>query len=163
MQFQIKALPAQEFAAFFGVSDGALAERGTMRVVADKSPGFPCRVSLRDAAVGETLLLLNYEHQKAATPYRASHAIFVREGAEEAQLAEGEIPILFRYRLMSIRAFSEAGLLVDADVAEGAELEKPIAAMLENPEVGYLHLHYAKPGCYAARVNRAPTRTTAKP
>jgi hypothetical protein len=54
-------------------------------------------------------------------------------------------------------------LLVDADVAEGAELEKPIAAMLENPEVGYLHLHYAKPGCYAASVNRAPTRTTAKP
>jgi len=155
MQFQIHALPAQEFAAFFGVSDDALAERGIMRVVADKSPGFPCRVSLRDASVGEPLLLLNYEHQKAATPYRASHAIFVREHAVQAELAEGEIPLLFRHRLMSIRAFSDAGLMVDADVAEGTDLEKPIAEMLANPEVVYLHLHYAKPGCYAARVDRA--------
>lgn len=155
MRFQIQALPAQEFAAFFGVSDQALTERGILRVVANKSPGFPCRVSLRDASVGETLLLLNYEHQKAATPYRASHAIFVREHAEQAQLAEGEIPTLFRHRLISIRAFSDAGLMVDADVAEGAELEKPIATMLANPEVAYLHLHYAKPGCYAARVDRA--------
>ena len=155
MQFQIQALPAQEFAALFGVSHDALAERRIMRVIADKSPGFPCRVSLRDASVGETLLLLNYEHQKAATPYRASHAIFVREHAVQAELAEGEVPVLFRHRLMSIRAFSEAGLMVDADVAEGADLEKPIAAMLANPEVGYLHLHFAKPGCYAARVDRA--------
>jgi hypothetical protein len=159
MQFQIQALPAQEFDAFFGLSDGALAEHGIMRVVADKSPGFPCRVSLRDASVGETLLLLNYEHQKAATPYRASHAIFVRENALQARLAEGEVPLLFRHRLMSIRAFSESGLMVDADVAEGDELEKPISGMLANPEVGYLQLHYAKPGCYAARVDR----TVAKP
>jgi Protein of unknown function (DUF1203) len=163
MQFQIQALPAHEFAAFFGASDEVLAERGVMRVVTDKSPGFPCRVSLRDASVGETLLLLNYEHQKAATPYRASHAIFVREHASQDQLAEGEIPLLFRHRLMSIRAFSDAGLMLDADVVEGVELEKPIAAMLENPEVGYLHLHYAKPGCYAARVNRATPCTPAKP
>ena len=163
MQFQINALPVQDFAALFGASDGELAERGIMRVTADKSPGFPCRISLRDADIGETVLLLNYEHQKAETPYRASHAIFVREHAVQAQLAEGEIPVLFRHRLMSIRAFSEAGLMVDADVTEGVELEKPIAAMLAIPEVAYLHLHYAKPGCYAARVDRAPTRTPAKP
>jgi hypothetical protein len=155
MQFQIHALPAQQFAALFGAADATLAEQGIMRVVADKSTGFPCRVSLRDASVGETLLLLNYEHQTAPSPYRASHAIFVREHASQAQLAEGEIPVLFRHRLMSIRAFSDAGLMLDADVAEGTELQKPIAAMLANPEIAYLHLHYAKPGCYAARVERS--------
>jgi hypothetical protein len=27
--------------------------------------------------------------------------------------------------------------------------------MLADPHVAYLHAHYAKPGCYAARIDRA--------
>ncbi len=155
MQFQIHALPAHTFATFFGGTDSDLAERGIIRVTADKSPGFPCRVSLRDAAIGESLLLLNYEHQPAPTPYRATHAIFVREHAEQAYPAPGEVPLLFRHRIMSIRAFDAAGMMLAAEIAEGTDLERPITAMLTNPEITYLHLHFAKPGCYAARVDRA--------
>jgi hypothetical protein len=155
MQFQIHALSPQPFCHLFGRPDSDLAGRGVIRIVADKSTGFPCRISLRDADIGETLLLLNYEHQPAPTPYRASHAIFVCEHAEQANLAPGEIPLLFRERLLSIRAFNEAGMMLGADVAEGVDLDKPIAAMLATPEVSYLHLHYAKPGCYAARVTPA--------
>lgn len=154
MKFQIRALPATPFQPLFGQSDAFLADQAVVRVTATKSPGFPCRVSLVDATVGETLLLLNYEHQAAATPYRASHAIFVREGAIEARPAPGDIPDVLRRRLLSVRAFDAADMMLDADVTDGTTLKTLIAHMFADPAVAYLHLHNAKPGCYAARVER---------
>jgi hypothetical protein len=150
MNFQIQALPAARFQPLFGQPDTFLAAQGVVRVTATKSPGFPCRVSLMDATEGETLLLLNYEHQSAPTPYRASHAIFVREGAIEATPAPGDIPEVLRRRFLSVRAFDASHMMLDADVTEGTTLEPLIARMFADRAVAYLHLHNAKPGCYAA-------------
>ncbi len=155
MSFRISALPAAPFAPLYRLPDAELARRGAIRRVADRQPGFPCRVSLKDADIGDSVLLLNYEHQDAASPYRASHAIYVREGAREATPAVGEVPKLLRSRLLSVRAYDEAGMMVVAELVEGTALEGVIDAMLARPEVAYLHLHNAKPGCYAARVDRA--------
>jgi hypothetical protein len=155
MSFQISGLPVAPFAHLFGLSDAELAAHAALRQTADKSPGFPCRVSLRDAEPGETLLLLNYEHLSVATPYRSRYAIFVREHAEEAKVAVGEVPDVLRRRLLSLRAFDRRGMLLDADVADGREIEPIIERMLDQPEVEYLHAHNAKPGCFAARVDRA--------
>lgn len=155
MNFQISALPLAPFAPLFGLPDAELRARNAERRVVDQHPGFPCRVSLRDAEMGETVLLLNYEHQPAETPYRASHAIFVREGATEARPEPGEVPQVLRLRLLSVRAFDQRGMLLDADVVEGCILEPVIERLLARPDAAYLHLHNAKPGCYAARVDRA--------
>jgi Protein of unknown function (DUF1203) len=155
MNFQITGLPASRFAPLHALKSEELAARGVLRRVADKEPGFPCRVSLRDAAVGETVLLLNYEHLPVASPYRSSHAIFVREGAAEARLDVNEIPLLLQIRLLSVRAFDPGGMMLEADVVPGAELGPAIARMLERGATAYLHVHNAKPGCYAARVDRA--------
>jgi hypothetical protein len=155
MSFRISALPAAPFAPLYGLPVGELARRGIIWRVADRQPGFPCRVSLKDADIGDSVLLLNYEHQDAASPYRASHAIYVREGAREARPAVGEVPKLLRSRLLSVRAYDDAGMMVVAEVVEGTALEGVVDAMLAKPEVAYLHLHNAKPGCYAARVDRA--------
>jgi hypothetical protein len=154
MSVQIRALPAAQFVPLFGQADRALAAQNIVRVTATETPGFPCRVSLVDAEAGEKLLLLNYEHQAAATPYRASHAIFVREGAVEARPGVGEVPEVLRRRLLSVRAFDAAGMMVDADVTEGVALAPVIARLFGRDDVAYLHLHNAKPGCYAARVER---------
>jgi hypothetical protein len=139
----------------FGASAETLATFGIERRVVDCKPGFPCRISLRDAEPGETVLLLNYEHQPANSPYRASHAIFIREHAEQARPAIDEIPDVLSLRLLSVRAFDRAGMMVDADVVAGAELRPVLERLLAMPEVDYLHLHNAKPGCYAARAERA--------
>ncbi len=155
MTFRIHALPAEPFQHLFGASSEALAALGIERRIADCKPGFPCRISLRDAEPGETVLLLNYKHQAANSPYRASHAIYVREHAEQAQPEIGEIPDVLGLRLMSVRAFDRAGMMVDADVVHGAELRPVLERLLAMPEVDYLHLHNAKPGCYAARAERA--------
>jgi len=155
MIFQITGLPLNQFAPLFALSDEELARRDVIRVTANESHGFPCRVSLQDAAVGEQLVLLNYEHLPVATPYRSRHAIYVRQSATEAQLAIDEVPQLLRPRLLSVRAFDAQGMMKAADVAPGTALETLIEQMFSYPAVAFLHVHNAKWGCYVARVDRA--------
>jgi len=154
MAFAICGISPVPFAGLFGLPDADLAARGVVRVTADAKPGFPCRVTLEDADPGENVLLVNYEHQPAATPYRSSHAIFVREGASEAALFVDEVPDSLAGRLLSVRAFDEAGMMVDADCFEGARLSEAISPMLDDPRIAYLHAHNAKRGCFAARIDR---------
>lgn len=155
MSFTVSSLPLEPFAPLFALDDEALAARGALRVVADAPFAFPCRVTLDDAAPGETLILLNHEHQDADTPFRSRYAIYVRETAEGPASTIDALPPALRRRLLSLRGFDAAGMLLDADVVEGATAVPVIERMLENPAVAYLHAHYAKPGCYAARIDRA--------
>jgi hypothetical protein len=155
MHFQISGLPLNSFAPLFALSDEELAHHDAVRVIADRSPGFPCRVSLQDAEVGERLILLNYEHLAIASPYRSRHAIYVRESATEAQLGSDEVPAQLRTRLLSVRAFDGRSMMKGAEVTPGTALERVIELLFSTPDVTYLHIHNAKPGCYAARVDRA--------
>jgi len=155
MGFQISALNVGQFTRLFDLDDEALAMQGVERMVVDSNPGYPCRVSLQDAEVGETVLLMNYEHQPMPTPYRSSHAIFIRERADQAMPPPGEVPSMFRHRLLSVRAFDSTGRIVDADVVDGENLESLIDRMFANDTADHLHIHNARLGCYAASVNRA--------
>lgn len=154
MAYVVSSLPAEPFAPLFSMNEEVLAARGARRVVADAPLGFPCRVSLDDARPGETLILVNYEHQPAATPFRARHAIFVRQGVEPV-VSIGETPPALRRRLLALRAFDSDHMMVAADIVEGAEAGSLIETMFEDPAIAYLHAHYAKWGCYAARIDRA--------
>src|SRR5262249_32651756 len=116
MSFQIRPLPRDAFACLFGLSDQALKARGVVAVTADASRRLPRRVSLADAEPGERVLLVNFEHQPADTPYRSRHAVYVRDGAEQAELSTGEIPELLRRRTLSVRAFDAQGMLINADL-----------------------------------------------
>jgi hypothetical protein len=154
MTFRLSALPYAPFAPLFALADAELPAHRARRVTVGTG-GYPCRVSLTDAAPGETVILVHYEHQPADTPFRAGHAIYVRENAAQAHPAPGAIPALFRTRLLSLRGFDADDMLVAADIAPGEALEPAIEANFADPAVAYLHLHFAKPGCYAARVDRA--------
>ncbi len=154
MSFQLSALSIDRFSHLFGQDRETLAKKGVKRMVADNNPGYPCRVSLQDAEVGEKVLLMNYEHQPMPTPFRSSHAIFVRESASQAIPNKNEIPKMFRHRLLSVRAFDKSGMMIDADVIDGERLGSLIERMLENKSADYLHIHNAKLGCYAALVER---------
>jgi len=151
MPFRLSGLSAEPFRHLFGLSGEALAERGVLRLAADDSA--PCRISLDDAAVGEPVLLIHYEHQPAPSLYRASGPIFVRESAGEATITE-TVPDSFRKRTYSARAYDRDGLMVDAEIGEGTELEALIEQLFARPDVHYLHLHHARRGCYSCRVDR---------
>ncbi|TAJ69526.1 MAG: DUF1203 domain-containing protein [Phenylobacterium sp.] len=155
MSFVVSALPVAPFQPLFTLSDTELAGRGILRRTVD-GPGAPCRVTLADAEPGESVLLLNYEHQPAETPFRSRHAIFVRENAADTSFAPGELPPVFRARkFLSLRAFDASGMMIDADLVPTPELEAAIPRLLADPQVAYLHAHYAGAGCYAARIERA--------
>ena len=153
MNFTVHGLSPEPFIPLFGLSDEDLAKHRARRVIVD-GPGFPERVEMRDAEPGEILLLVNFEHQGADTPYRSSHAIYVREGATKAWSGD-HLPEVMRKRLLSLRGFSSEGLMVDADVVEGREAEPLIERLFADPDVAYIHAHYARPGCYAARIDRS--------
>jgi hypothetical protein len=156
MSYIVSGLPLEPFQDLFGLSDEALAAHGVVRYAVDAPMGFPCRVTLEDAQPGETVLLLNYEHQPAQTPYRSRHAIFVSERATQTRRAVGEIPGALAVRkAISLRAFDAAGMMVAAEIAAGDALEPVIARMFEAPQVAYIHAHNAGRGCYAARIDRA--------
>jgi hypothetical protein len=155
MSYIVSGLPVAPFAPLFGLTDEALAARGAVRVTAGADGFYPCRVSLEDARPGETLLLLNYEHQSAPTPYGSRHAIFVGEGASETGRFVDEMPaILATRRLISLRAFDEAGMMIDADIVPGPEVEGAALRMLTERATAYIHAHNAARGCYAARIDR---------
>ena len=152
MNFIVSGLSPEPFQPLYGLSDEQLKARRARRVVADGS-GYPERVEMRDAKPGETLLLVNYEHQDADSPFRSSHAIYVREGATETWRGNS-IPDVMKRRLLSLRGFSDEGMLIDADVAEGTEAEPLIERLFSNPRIAYIHAHIARPGCYLARIDR---------
>ena len=153
MNFIVTGLSPEPFVPLYRLDGGELAKRRARRVVVD-APGYPERIELRDAEPGETLLLVNHEHQPAVTPYRSSHAVYIREGATDCW-SGAYLPDVARNRLLSLRGFSAEGLMVDADVVEGREAEPLIERLLADPAVAYIHAHYARPGCYAARIDRA--------
>jgi hypothetical protein len=155
MPFLIRSLPKSHFQPFFELSEGERAARHAVGVIANKKPGFPCRVSLMDAEVGEEMILVNYEHQTAGTPFRSSHAVYVRREAHQANLQKDEVPEMLRSRTLSLRAFDGKGMMIAADLVDGLLLEKLIEEMFGDPGVAYIHIHFAKPGCYAARADRA--------
>lgn len=154
MNFRVTGLSPEPFRPLFGLPDEELARRGIRRVVADAPFGFPDRIEISDAAPGESLLLLNYLHQPAATPYRSGHAIFVRERDVAPTDMVGEIPPAMRARPLSLRAFDPDDMMVDADLADGAGAEALIDRLLADERVAYIQAHYARRGCYAGRIER---------
>jgi len=44
---------------------------------------------------------------------------------------------------------------VEAEVTEGALVEATIEQFFRSDSVMYIHIHFARRGCYAARVDRA--------
>lgn len=155
MGFQISALPRARFDAVLGLDDEALARLGARRYVADKKPGFPCRVSLQDAEHGERVILLPFQHQHCGSPYQASGPIFIREAATDAVVSPNVVPELLRARLLSVRAYDAADMLIDAEVVDGVDLDRAIERSLGDGRASYLHVHFARPGCYACRIDRA--------
>lgn len=154
MSFRIVGLDAEDFAPCFFMGDAELRRSGARLVAADAHPGFPCRVSLEDARMGERVLLINFTSHDVANPYRTAHAIYVREGAEQAEPMVDRLPPVFAGRTMSLRGFDEEGMMVRALLAGPGEVEAGIGALFAEPRVACIHAHNAAYGCFAARIER---------
>src|SRR5258708_40151188 len=155
--FRVLGISADVIDQYRHLSDEELQKHRVIRRVADEKPGFPCRVSLVDAEIGESVLLLNFEHLPGLSPYRSVGPIFVRESASETYSKANEIPevLLFPGRLLSVRAYDDKDMLVGADAINGVDIEQSIQRFFGDARVAYINVHNARPGCYACRVVRA--------
>jgi hypothetical protein len=157
MPFTVRGLDPTPFRPLFDLTDDALAARGVRRVRADQSDAYPCRVSLSRVEEGEELLLLNHVHQdRASSPYRASGPVFVGRSAQAPAVFEGRLPPMLQDRLLSLRAYDADAFIVEAEVAEGPAVEEVLRRFLADLRVAVVDLHFARRGCFAARVERAP-------
>ena len=155
MHFRISGIDPAPFQHLFAMSDDELARHRAKRYIADSKPGYPCRISLADAEPGERVILAPFAHQTAATAYQSAGPIFVRESARERFEAVDEVPEQLATRLLSLRGYDASGMMIDADVVEGRELRGQIKRFFENEDIAYIHAHFARRGCYAARIDRA--------
>ena len=153
--FQFVALPIENFSHLFAMNDAELESHGARRVSADSHPGYPCRVSLTDASVGERVVLTPFRHHDVTSPYQSAGPIFVRENAQTSKPPVNEIPVMFHHRLLSVRAYDEAAMMKSAKVIEGAALEETIRDFFTAESISYLHIHNAGPGCFNCMVQRA--------
>lgn len=155
MNFRIKALDDREFFALFNLGNSELEKIGAVKMIVDEFPGFPCRVSLEDAEIGEEVILLPYQHHKTNSPYQSSGPIFVRKIAKSSIYEINEIPKMFNHRLLSLRGYDKNAIMKDASVIEGNNLKEQIFKIFENDDIQYIHIHNARPGCYNCLVERA--------
>ena len=155
MSFVVTGLPVETFSQLFGLSPRALARRGAVRVTAEPGGRYPCRVTLADAAPGDTLLLVNHESHSVATPYRSAYAIYVNETAKESLRFEDELPPVLRGRPIALRVFDKEGMLIGAQLALHDDVREAVERAFSDPEAAYIHAHNAAAGCYAARIDRS--------
>jgi hypothetical protein len=153
--FHVRALPRAEVEPWLKLDDMELAKRDARWMVADAAPGYPCRVSLTDAEVGERVLLFPYAHHDIASPYKGAGPIFVRERAKTATFAVNEVPTMLRHRQLSFRGYDQSGMMLATQVSQGDAFEEVIEGMLKSREIAYIHVHNAGPGCFNCEVRRA--------
>ena len=145
--FQIKAI-REDFNHLFSLSDSQLREQGARKILVDNYPGFPCRISLVDAPIGEEVVLLPFKHHNTDSPYQASGPIFVRKNVIAPELEVNEIPKILHHRFLSLRGYDSSGMMIETDTCHGSDVQSKLQTIFENSEVSYVHIHNAKPGCY---------------
>jgi len=151
--FKISAI-SNTYKPLFELTSEELAEKNIVKMVVDTNPGFPCRVSLEDAEIGEEVLLLSLEYHKTTSPYRATGPVFIRKNAIKADLAVNEIPKMLFQRQQTLRVYDSNGMMIAAKSPSAKETRKEIEALLMNSKASYIQIHNTNPGCYNCVVNR---------
>ncbi|HEX6661870.1 MAG TPA: DUF1203 domain-containing protein [Sphingomicrobium sp.] len=154
MTYRVVGLDPEPYRPLFGLPEDKLAERGIVRMTVTEKPSFPCRVSLTDRDLGESVLLLNHVSHDVANPYRASHAIFVTEGSEKAAEYVDEVPPVFEPRVLSLRGFDRDGMMAEAILTQPGEADAGIRKLFANPAIVTIHAHNATRGCFSAKIER---------
>jgi hypothetical protein len=153
MTYRITGLDPAPYKPLFGLSDEELSARGVVRMTVSDN-GYPCRVSLTDRALGESVLLVNHVSHDVANPYRASHAIFVTETEQRPAEYVDQVPPVFGPRVLSLRGFDKDGMMVDAILTQPGEADAGIRRLFGDPAIESIHAHNATRGCFAAKIER---------
>lgn len=154
MDFRITGLSLEPFRYLFDIPDHELSKYRARRIIADADRGYPDRIEMCEAKIGERVLLLNHVCQPADTPYYATHAIYIRESAVKTYDRINEVPSVMRTRLLSLRSFDSTGAIVDSEVVQGTAIEPAIVRLFSHQRAATIYAHNAGHGCYSGRIDK---------
>ncbi|MEL6968992.1 MAG: DUF1203 domain-containing protein [Bacteroidota bacterium] len=153
--FQVVGLPITLLEELHTLSTEDRKARGIQKCIVDAKPGYPCRLSLADAEVGEEVFLLPYRHHSVDSPYQAAGPVFIRATGQEAALPPNELPEMLKHRFLSLRIYDENAMMIGAQTLEGTGLAEAIQTIFCAPTANYIQVHNARPGCYNCEIRRA--------
>ena len=122
--------------------------------VADEKPSYPCRQCLRDAEVGEELMLVSYDPFEIDSPYRSASPIFLHRHPCPPPAELHALPEQITIRQLSVRAFDGDALMIDAAIIDGGQLGATLERLFDNESCDHVHVHNATRGCWAVRIDR---------
>lgn len=138
------------------VAAAELRALGGQRYIADAKPGYPCRQCLRDAEIGEALILVSHDPFTIDTPYRSRSPIFLHEQTCTPPSDLDGLPDQLTQRQLSVRAFDDNALMIDAAVIDGTALDDQLQRFFADDATNQVHIHNATRGCWATSVTRTP-------
>lgn len=154
INFQVTNIQLKDIQTFLNAEEMNFENLNVKKMIVDEKPGYPCRLSLEDAEIGEEVLLLPYEHHKVNSPYQSSGPVFIRTNAKEANLNQNEIPMMLHHRLLSVRVYDVNAMMIDARTIKGEQLEATTQDVFSNIAAKYIQVHNSGPGCYNCQINR---------
>jgi len=128
---------------------------GAKKIKVDQRPGYPCRLSLQDAEVGETVILFTYPHHQVDSPYKSAGPVFVRMNGEAAKLPNNTLPKMLEHRFLSLRVYDEDAMMIGSTTVAGNSLSTTINELFSDANAKYIQVHNAGPGCYNCEIRRA--------
>ena len=146
--FTVHALPED-------VADEARRSPGAVPAVAGDGP-YPVRCCLRDVDDAAAVVLASVMPFRGESPYAARSPVYLHSERCDGHTAERHaVPAILRGRLLSVRAYDGSHMLTGTEVLQGADLEGAIGRLLGDDPGAYVHVHFAGPGCFACRIDRA--------
>ena len=150
------ALPTSEVRA---LQSGGLDANGQ---VPERRPsdgvGNPCRHCLQDIEAGEEMLILSYRPFPTPQPYAEAGPIFLHGRRCAGYLEQAQPPSMFlERRQMLIRGYSSDHRIKygTGRIVATTDLAEECAAVIQEPDIAYVHLRSASNNCYQCRVERA--------
>ncbi|KAI1343095.1 hypothetical protein F5Y15DRAFT_277236 [Xylariaceae sp. FL0016] len=133
--------------------------RGLPIVMMTPDQPVPCRRCLQDSRVGEEMVLISYDPFRGDSPHRCTSPIFLHPSSR-CHLASfpstgALLPEQQRTRFLSVRAFDAGHMMVGSDLVDGEQMLDACERLLgDETRAEYCHLHYARQGCFAVRVDK---------
>lgn len=157
MTLLFSGMPSHLAAAYRGGAPDANGQVPERRV--SDGDGVPCRHCLKNVEAGEAYLVLGYRPFPAPQPYAEVGPVFIHadecpayspaEGLPERE-RRGRSGRILRGYGRDDRIVYGTGIVVGSDRIE-AEAE----AILERPDVAYVHMRSATNNCFTLRIDRA--------
>ncbi|MEL6656611.1 MAG: DUF1203 domain-containing protein [Bacteroidota bacterium] len=152
--FQVVGLPITLLEELNTLSIEERQLRGIQKCTVDAKPGYPCRLSLADAEVGEEVFLLPYKHHSVDSPYQAAGPIYIRTEGGAAALPPNKLPKMLGHRFLSLRVYDKDAMMIGAQTLKGTALAETIQKIFSVPAAAYIQVHNAGPGCYNCEIRR---------